>query len=110
MSNDDYPYIARETTCQWDSSKVVAEISGWGKVYPTWNSIASKLQQQPLEVGFFLGDRFMSFDGIAILQPDDTSMCGNGGHTISVVGYDPSPTSETVTVLYGRRLRGKAKR
>lgn len=109
MRETDYPYLGYETNCQYDSSAIEANITDWGQLFNDPAAIAAKLQDQPLEVGFAINNDFSYFDGETVLTADDTEYCGNGGHVISIVGYEPcegecGETTETVDVLYGRYI------
>ena len=105
MAEADYPYVAKETECRYDESKVVADVLDWGQISTDPEAIAQKIQDGPLEVAFSINNKFNYFDGLTVLGPDDTEFCGRQGHAISIVGYEPGNEeggTEIVEILNGR--------
>jgi len=55
MANADYPYVANDTKCQYDASKVVVQITGTISAYRSPDGLKQALMNGPASISLHAG-------------------------------------------------------
>ena len=85
MSEDDYPYTAKEGKCQEDSSKDSYTISDYTDVPASNEELMAAISQQPVSIGLYADENVKNYMGGVYNNWD----CPNSlNHAVLAVGYD----------------------
>merc|ERR1712010_439952 len=88
MSEESYPYTAKDGNCHFDDGEVVSHVTGYEEVSPHESSMEAALVEigYPISIGVHAGSSFQHYS--SGVYSDNSCKNGQLNHAILVVGYD----------------------
>ncbi len=85
MANESYPYVANDTKCQYDQSKVIVQITGTISAYRTPDGLKQALMNGPASISLHAGtDSFRSYQSGVYNDPTCPT---DVNHAVQTVGW-----------------------
>jgi C1A family cysteine protease len=85
MTNESYPYIANDTKCQYDASKVVVQITGTISAYRSVDGLKQALMNGPASISLHAGtESFRAYKGGVY---NDKTCPTDVNHAVQTVGW-----------------------
>ena len=96
MKESDYPYTSgttgKETTCAYDKSKGVVEVSGYKSIKANVDSIKAAVEQQPLSIAVMADNDAFRYYKDGVITADQCP--GRIDHAIQAVGWGNDGTQD----------------